>query len=188
MVDLIDAAFDLQHLLDARPFRFAFIGGLAVQSWGEPRLTRYIDLSLLTGFGGEERFADALLTHYEPRMAGAKEFALAHRVLLLKAKGGIGIDVSFAALPYEERVVDRAILVELLPARALRLCSPEDLIIMKLFAGREIDLRDARSVIVRQGADRLDWDYMEHNLSALGTVKEEAGLIDVLARMRNSTQ
>ena len=57
MVDLIDAAFELQQLLAARHFRFAFIGGLAVQSWGEPRLTRYIDLSLLTGFGGEERFA-----------------------------------------------------------------------------------------------------------------------------------
>ena len=47
----------LRHRLDARRRG----GGLAVQRWGEPRLTRDADLTLLTGFGKEARFASALL-------------------------------------------------------------------------------------------------------------------------------
>jgi hypothetical protein len=48
--------------------RFCFIGGLAVQHWGEPRPTRDLDLALWTGFGGEAAY-------------DAREFALARRVL-----------------------------------------------------------------------------------------------------------
>lgn len=36
--------------------QFCFIGGLALLRWGEPRTTRDTNLTLLTGFGGEERF------------------------------------------------------------------------------------------------------------------------------------
>jgi hypothetical protein len=58
VVDLIEEAVRLQAFLDGHASRFCFIGGVAVQNWGEPRLTRDIDVSLLTGFGGEERWVD----------------------------------------------------------------------------------------------------------------------------------
>jgi hypothetical protein len=44
----------------------------------------------------------------------------------------------------------------MLPGKAIRLCSAEDLIVMKMFAHRDTDLRDVRSIIVRQGALNLD--------------------------------
>lgn len=110
MVDLIDEAVALQGFLDSNGRRFCFIGGVAVQNWGEPRLTRDIDVSLLTGFGGERSSVDLLLGAYPPRIEDAREFALAHRVLLVRSPGGIGIDVSLAALPYEELAIDRALL------------------------------------------------------------------------------
>ena len=157
-----------------------------MQHWGEPRLTRDIDISLLTGFGAEERFVDLLLSAYRPRIEDARRFALARRVLLLLSKDGIGIDVSLAALSYEELAIRRAILVELLPDRSLRLCSPEDLVIMKLFAGRETDVRDARSVLVRQGLGALDWNYIEIQLAEFEGLKEGPPLIDQLRRMRDS--
>ena len=186
MVDLIEEAFRLQSFLEHHQRQFCFIGGLAVQWWGEPRLTRDIDVSLLTGFGAEERPVDLLLSAYLPRIPDARSFALAHRVLLLRSPEGIGIDVSLAALPYEELAVERASPVELLPGRALRLCSPEDLVVMKLFAGRETDLRDARSVVVRQGESRLDWPYMEAHLAGLASLAEDSGLVDRLRRLRRS--
>ena len=49
---------------------------------GEPRETVDVDLTLLTGFGGEERFIRTLLQHFEARIENAADFALAQRVLL----------------------------------------------------------------------------------------------------------
>lgn len=186
MVDLVAEAVRLEAFLEARSWRFCFIGGLAVQHWGEPRLTRDLDLSLLTGFGSEAGYVDALLSVYAPRIAAARDFALERRVLLLRSEGGVGIDVSLAALPYEELMVSRAVPVEMLPGSAVRLCSPEDLIIMKMFAGRDTDLRDVRSVIVRQQARGLDWRHIEANLAELAGLKDDPALLERLRNLRES--
>ena len=42
-----------------------FIGGIAVQHWGEPRMTRDLDWALLAGYGTEEPFVKGLLEIYE---------------------------------------------------------------------------------------------------------------------------
>ena len=52
---LIHAAAELQAVCVAHDWRFCFIGGLAVQRWGEPRETVDVDLTLLTGFVDESR-------------------------------------------------------------------------------------------------------------------------------------
>jgi hypothetical protein len=54
MIDLFEAARELQTFCDRHEWRSCFIGGIAVQRWGEPRVTRDIDLNLIAGFGGEE--------------------------------------------------------------------------------------------------------------------------------------
>ena len=99
MVDLVSAASVLQKQLEEHGWRFCFIGGLAVQHWGEPRMTRDLDLALLTGFGTEASFVDTLLASYRGRITDARTFALARRILLLQTESGIGIDISLAALP-----------------------------------------------------------------------------------------
>jgi hypothetical protein len=108
MNDLFRAARQLQEFCDAQGWRSCFIGGLAVQRWGQPRLTGDVDVTLLAGFGNEAAFVDPLLAAYEGRIADARDFALRHRVLLLRAAGGAGIDISLGALPFEESVVRRA--------------------------------------------------------------------------------
>jgi hypothetical protein len=186
VVDLIEEAFRLQIFLESHGCRFCFIGGLAVQWWGEPRLTRDIDVSLLAGFGEEEHFVDLLLGAYVARIQDARQFALSRRVLLLRSSSGIGIDISLAALPYEEQMIERASLFEMIADRRLRLCSPEDLIVMKLFAGRDTDLRDARSVLVRQGEEHLDLTYIETHLAELASLTEDVSLAAKLQQLRNS--
>lgn len=56
MNGLFDAATEIQDFCRDRQWRFCLIGGMAVQRWGEPRQTRDVDLTLLTGFGGEAPF------------------------------------------------------------------------------------------------------------------------------------
>ena len=63
---LFRAAADAQAFCAAHAWRSCVIGGLAVQRWGEPRQTRYVDLTLLAGIGGEEAFIDQILAHFEP--------------------------------------------------------------------------------------------------------------------------
>src|SRR5215475_817032 len=108
MNGLFAVARELQEFCDRRSWRSCFIGGIAVQRWGEPRVTRDIDLNLLSGFGSEDVFIGALLAAYSPRISDAAVFARRNRVLLLQTPEGIGIDVSLAALPFEESVVARA--------------------------------------------------------------------------------
>src|SRR5260370_34883378 len=104
MIDLFETARELQFFCDQQKWRSCFIGGLAVQRWGEPRVTRDVDLTLMAGFGSEEGFIDPLLDMYAGRVENAKEFALRHRVLLLKSPGGVGMDISLGALPFEEEL------------------------------------------------------------------------------------
>jgi hypothetical protein len=51
VVDLLDVARELQDFCDRQGWLSCFIGGIAVQRWSQARVTRDVDLTLLTGFG-----------------------------------------------------------------------------------------------------------------------------------------
>ena len=85
MVEVIEAAFELQNICQSQGWQFCFIGGLALQRWGEPRRTVDVDISVFVGFGNEQQFCDALLEHFAPRISDAAEFARDRRVLLLRS-------------------------------------------------------------------------------------------------------
>jgi hypothetical protein len=53
VIELFREAQVLQQFLVGRGWGFCFIGGVALQHWGEPRVTRDLDLTVFTGFGGE---------------------------------------------------------------------------------------------------------------------------------------
>lgn len=61
MNPIFAAALEVQAFCRERGWRFCFIGGLTVQRWGEPRLTQDVNMTLLTGFGTEAPYVDALL-------------------------------------------------------------------------------------------------------------------------------
>ncbi len=183
MIDLFETARELQSFCDRQGWRTCFIGGIAVQRWGEPRVTRDVDLTLLAGFGGEGAFVDALLRAYPGRIEGAREFAIRNRVVLLSSPGGVGIDISLGALPFEERLVSRASVYSFGPGLDLRTCSAEDLIVLKLFASRPQDVKDAQGVVIRN-RKQLDWSYVEDQLRPLVEVKQAPGILDTLARLR----
>ena len=168
---------------DRQGWRSCFIGGVAVQRWGEPRVTRDVDLVLLVGFGSEGTFVEALLNHYPARMENAREFAVRHRVLLLATADGVGIGVSLGALPFEELLVSRASVFSFGPGLDVRTCSAEDLIVLKLFASRPQDLRDAYAVVLTK-KEQLDWRYMESQIEPLAEAKPEADMPNGLARLR----
>ena len=183
MIALFQPARQLQDFCDQQGWRSCFIGGIAVLRWGETRVTRDIDLTVLAGFGGEGQIVDTLLSCYATRLPDAREFALSNRVLLLSTPTGTGIDVSLGALPFEERVVERASAFAFAPSLELRTCSAEDLIVMKLFASRPLDVRDAEGIAIRNRG-RLDWRYVEEHLQPLAEVKHAPEILATLGRLR----
>ena len=184
---LITVAAELQEFCSKRRWKFCFIGGIAVQEWSEPRMTDDVDLTLLTGFGGEEAFIDELLRHYPSRRADAREFALINRVLVLQNDSGIGIDIALGALPFEELAITRAKQIKYAPGVTLTICSPEDLIVMKAFASRDRDWRDVQMTIIRQGAGALDWPYIFNQLEPLAALKEHPEILERLRELKKKT-
>jgi hypothetical protein len=181
MNELTQLALEVQSFCVEKGWFFCFIGGLAVQHWGEPRMTQDVDLTLFTGFSGEEVFIDTLLSRFEGRIPGARDFALQHRVLLLKNHAGIGLDIALGALPFEASAISRARDIELEAGAWVRLCSTEDLIVMKAFAGRPLDWNDVSTIVTRQGSSALDWLYIFEHLTPLAELKQSP---ETLSRLR----
>ena len=169
---VLSAAGEVQSFCQQQHWPFCFIGGIAVQRWGEPRLTQDVDLTLLTGFGGEEKFVDALLRELVPRRPDARAFALSRRVLLARTHSGVNVDVAFGAFPFEERSVKRASNWSWAGEQYLLTCSAEDLVVLKVFAGRDLDWGDVERVLVRQHG-KLNLAQVESELSPLLELKGE---------------
>lgn len=163
---LFICAREIQDFFVAQGWEFCFIGGLSVIRWSRPRMTEDADLCLLTGFGDEETYVDALLKAFQPRFPNARQFSLINRVLPLNKSDGFQFDVSLGALQFEEDMVARASNFEFEPGAVLRTCSAEDLIVTKAVAGRPHDWKDIEGVLIRQRL-QLDFDYIRRHLSVL---------------------
>lgn len=171
MNPVFDAAARIQQFCDALGWKSCIIGALAVQRWGEPRLTRDVDVSLLTGFGSEAAYIDRLLTGFQPRRSDARDFALQYRVLLIATTDGVPLDIALAAMPFEERCIARATDYAIATNVAIRTCGAEDLIVLKAFAGRPQDWIDIAGIVVRQR--RLDVSLIWSELLPLLTLKDD---------------
>lgn len=183
MTGLFRAAAELQVVCEAERWQFCFIGGLAVLRWGEPRETVDVDLTLLTGFGDEPRFISALLDRFESRIDDPAAFARANRVLLLRSRDGVGLDIALGGLPFEALAVSRATPFVFPSDVVLRICSAEDLLVLKTFADRPKDWVDIDGVIIRQ-AGAIDWDYVRQQLAPLAELKEAPELVARLEQRR----
>jgi predicted nucleotidyltransferase len=186
MTDLVTEAQRLQQLLDKLKWPFCFIGGLAVQVWGQPRVTLDIDLTLISNFVDDEKFVDTLLMHYRGRISDAREFALKQRVLILETESHIGIDVSLGALPFENELVERALDVKYTSDISLRTCTAEDLIVLKAVASRPRDWSDIEGVVVKQ--TKLGWNEIESRLLPFSELLDVPEILRRLADLRRHYQ
>lgn len=170
MNPLFAAAVEIEAFCRVREWRCCVIGGLALQRWGEPRQTRDVDLTILTGLGGEERFVDPILGHFEARIPDARQFALHRRVVLVQTADGVPLDIALGGLPYEERVIGRATPYGYAPGVDVTTCSAEDLVVLKAFADRPQDWIDIEGILVRQ-AGLLDRTLVADELMQLLELK-----------------
>lgn len=129
---------------------YMIIGGQAVILYGEPRLTRDIDITL--GIG-TEKLDDILNIAKELNLKILAEdissFVKKTMVLpVMDESTGIRIDFIFSFTPYEKQAIERGKKV-LLDSVEINFASVEDLIIHKIFANRARDLEDVKNIVLK---------------------------------------
>jgi predicted nucleotidyltransferase len=151
--------------LDKSGIPYMIIGGQAVLLYGEPRLTRDIDITLgLTVDGLDDVLAVAKTVGLRP-LVEEKAFTVRTNVLPCRAPDtDIRVDFIFSFSPYEEQALKRVRTVRMGDVD-VRFASPEDLIVHKVFAGRPRDLEDVKNVMIKN--PDVDIPYIKKWLRAL---------------------
>ena len=179
---VILAAAEVEAFCRDHGWQFCFIGGVAVQRWGMPRFTQDVDLTLMATWGTEAKLIDILLEKFPARLTTARKFALEHRVLLARTVSGIDLDFALGAFPFEEASTKRATVWSVNDQITLTTCSAEDLVIHKVFAGRDRDWGDVGSVLVRQRG-KLDLAHIRRELPPLLELKDDVESFEKLQRL-----
>ena len=141
---------------------YAVIGGLAVQHWGEARMTRDVDIVVLVSPDRTKRFLDATVQRFKPRIQDAVSFALERRVLLISDFDGTPVDISLGIPGYEEEAVERAVTITL----------PN---------GRPRDQEDIEGILARQGLS-VDLGYIRKWLSEFAELIDDHDVVGMLER------
>lgn len=176
------AAVDVAMLLDGLGLLHCIIGGIAVQRWGEPRMTVDVDFTVLAGWGKERAIAASILLRLKSRIEDAETFAAVNRMLLLVTDSEVGIDISLGAIPYEERLMERSSVWVLQDLGNVTTCSAEDLVILKTIANRAQDWVDIERIVVKQ-RKRLRRHLIIEEVKPLLALKEEPEILDRLMKV-----
>lgn len=177
MLEPFAAAWEVGHFFAEHDLPHAVIGGLAVQVWGNARLTIDADLAIAAPLTGSEELVHLITEQFTSRSADPLNMARKTRMILVTASNGVEVDISLALPGYEDQLFARAVDYEIEPGKAVRLCSPEDLIIHKAVAGRPQDVSDIQGVVYRQG-EKLDAEYIRAWLREFANVLADPEIVE----------
>jgi len=151
--------------LDSRGLPYMVIGGQAVLLYGEPRLTRDIDITL----GVDQSCLEdvrKVVTACGLQIIPDDPAAFVAQTMVLPAAdrgSGIRVDFIFSFTPYEREAIARSRTVAL-GGGNVKFAAPEDLIIHKLFAGRPQDIADVQAILLKMAKD-LDTGHIRRWLA-----------------------
>lgn len=152
-------------------------GAQAVVVWGRPRLTADVDVTVRLRSEDTATFWHEMeQAGFRLRVSDPEAFLARTRVLpFLHVPTQLPLDVVLAGSGIEDRFIERAIRIEI-EGLSVPVASPEDLIVMKVLAGRPKDLEDVRTVLTER-LTKLDVAYIR---SMLGTIEQALGQSDLL--------
>jgi len=138
---------------------YMVIGGQAVLLYGEPRLTRDIDITLGIGIN-ELRKVKTVVNAIGLKILVKDEKEFVEKTMVLptiEKESNIRIDFIFSFSPYERQAITRAKEVKL-GRTSVRFASLEDVVIHKIVSGRPRDLEDIKSILTKN--PKYDSDYI----------------------------
>ena len=127
------------------PLPFCLIGALALGAHGKPRATYDIDLLILAEHGTCESYVAAMCRHgFEISEGWQEANPMARDVVVRLHHASLldwPLDFVFTTSPLHRATLNRRAIITLGTIQA-PVCSPEDLILLKLLAGRPRDFDD----------------------------------------------
>jgi hypothetical protein len=176
MSNLADTLHSLIDLLGQLSIPYAVMGGIAVRAYGVPRPTYDIDVTisidrarLPNPFIELKRLDYSIPEPYETGWVDEVKGLKLPKLRRYIRDEALDVDLFLAESDYQADVMMRRGKVEA-EARTIWLVSPEDVVLLKLLAGRPRDLGDVSDVLFMQG--QLDVRYMRRWAGRLGIADE----------------
>ncbi len=180
---LVRSVVALQARLEKAGIPSMVVGGMAVSVWGEPRLTRDIDLKVLLTRDASARLIKALGREYKSLHGDPGESFREAGFAFFVDRTGTRVDLLLSDNAFDDTALSRAVLVSLGPRKNARVCTAEDLIVYKMLSDRPRDRADAESVVHRQGR-KLDHAFVERWLREFERVLDDSTLVSGYRRIR----
>jgi predicted nucleotidyltransferase len=151
--------------------------------YGEPRLTRDVDITL--GIGVDHLNALLQAIKKIPLRALPEDVAsFVNETMVLPAideSTGIRVDFIFSFTHYEAQAINRANAVKIL-GQEVFFASVEDLIVHKIFSGRPRDMEDVRVIVLRN--QDIDLRYIEDWLTEFDTAADKKIFLSAFRSIR----
>lgn len=127
---------------------YMVIGGQAVLLYGEPRLTRDIDIILgIDELNSIRSIVETL--KLKSLVANVDDFVKETMVFpVMDEKSGIRADFIFSFSPYEKQAIERAKDIKF-GKTEVKFASLEDVVVHKIIAGRARDIEDVKSIFLK---------------------------------------
>ena len=177
---LIPLLHDLSSLFGRNKIRWYIFGAQAAIIHGASRMTADVDVTVICGNHPIEALIDSLKNGgFDIRVTAPEEF-IEHTGVLpaLHIKTGMPVDIVFGRSRLEEEFERRARKYDIegikVPA-----ASAEDVVTMKILAGREKDLEDALSIISAKH-ETIDIPHIQKTLGMLEKALDRSDLLPLL--------
>lgn len=168
--------------------RWYVFGAQAVLAYGRPRLTADVDVAVeLIGGTPADLVAELAPGGFGLRFPLSTEHLREARLLpMVHLPSAMPLDLVIAAPGLDEELLDRARPIDI-EGVEVPVVSVEDLVAMKVLAGRRKDLEDVRGVLVEQRG-RIDLARTREVLAAFEAVTGDRTLIARLDRLVRATE
>ena len=168
--------------------RWYLFGAQAAILYGAARLTADVDITLDVG---PHPVADVLAAlearRFAPRVGNALAFVTETRVLpMVHGPTRIPVDLVLAGPGPEERFLQHAE-VRLIDGVPVPVAAPDDLVVMKVLAGRPQDLDDVVAILAAQGP-QIDLERATATLRLLEQALDRRDLIPRLEQAREAAR
>ena len=150
---------------------YCLIGGLALGTWGTVRATQDVDVLMFLDGETRQHLISVLASHgfvVDHRWAQANP--MLDGILTRFRHGFCPVDLLQPRDSHERETLARRRLVEL-EETSVWVASPEDLLLLKIKAGRDQDFLDAVNIVTQQ-RESLQLDYLWNWADRLGLQEE----------------
>ncbi len=179
-----DLLADAARALEALGARWYLFGAQAAILHGAARLSADVDITVDLGGRSTAELASALQAAGFELLVADPEFVERTRVLpLVHARSRMPLDVVLSGPGIEEEFFRRSAPCEI-EGVVVPVASAEDIVSMKILAGRPKDVEDATSVIAAQ-AGSLDLDRVRETLRLLQAALD---MSDLLPRLEDAVR